>query len=796
MTSGDLGIRRPPRRWALAPTALRLAPHLLIGALAAGLLSSLVLRPPAAAAAVAVVSCAIGAAFAVAASRSRAALACLGLALALAGVVWGGWRIAETSAPDLDLPRPVSGVVVIDTPPVPDGRGGLRARAVAESLASARARVPKGTRLLLRLPPGAVAPAVGARLEISGRLQAAAASTSPDWWRTYLARQGIAAALAASRVVPIGRRGGPAGLRDSLRRWAAAGAAVGLRGDRRALVRGMALGGGAGLSEDAAQAFRDAGIWHLLAVSGQNVAVVALAALLGLRAIGVARRPATVAAGALLVAYCLACDGGASVARAGAVGALALIAELRSTERQRWYTLLVGLAAILAVQPRAIGDPGLQLSFSAVAGIFLLAPALADRARGWMPGRVADLAGLALAAGLATAPVLVWHFGRLSLVGLVVNVVAVPLAAPIVVLALAGIGAGALVPVAGVAFAWLAGLGAALLLLVARAAAAVPGAAVDLPRAATVPLVAVAVLIPLAGLLRRRPLDDRGTGGHRRRVLAVCVTGAAVLVAVVVWWPRVSPVGPWPSVATITALDIGQGDAILLRSPDGGAALIDAGSSGSPAPVLAALRRAGVRRLTMVAMTHAQEDHAGGLVEVIETMPVGLVIQPPLPDATDLADRIARAARRRGVPLREVRAGEGLRVGAWRLAVLSPTRRPAPGVDPNAGSLVVLASAGDLDALLTGDAESEALAGLSLPPVEILKVAHHGSADPGLSALLARTVPRVGLISCGAGNRFGHPDPGTADALAEAGVEVWRTDRSGDLEARAAGVGVAVRPTR
>ena len=145
--------------------------------------------------------------------------------------------------------------------------------------------------------------------------------------------------------------------------------------------------------------------------------------------------------------------------------------------------MLVGLSVLLAHQPRAIEDPGLQLSFAAVSGLFLLAPPAAAWLTGWMPARIADLAGLAAAASLATAPVVVWHFGRLSIAGLALNVVAVPLAAPIVILALAGLAAGAVVPAAGVVLAWVAGLGAWALLLAARGAAAIPGAAVDLPPA-------------------------------------------------------------------------------------------------------------------------------------------------------------------------------------------------------------------------------------------------------------------------------------------------------------------------
>ena len=189
-------------------------------------------------------------------------------------------------------------------------------------------------------------------------------------WSAAASPLACASATGGRRAAAAGWRGARDGLRAVGRRRAAAG----LGGDRAALVRGMALGGGAGLSESAAQAFRDAGLWHLLAVSGQNVAVVAVAALALLRALGVRRRIAVAGALALIVTYCLACDGGASVGRAGVVGALGLLCELRSSPRERWYLLLAALAALLAHQPRALGDPGLQLSFAAVAGLLVVAP--------------------------------------------------------------------------------------------------------------------------------------------------------------------------------------------------------------------------------------------------------------------------------------------------------------------------------------------------------------------------------------------------------------------------------------
>ncbi len=761
----------------------------------AGLVACLIVSVPVGPAIVAGASAAVAAGVCGARGWARAAMVLLGVAALALGAGWGGARLAATRAPDLDLPTAVRGTVVLDTPPVPAAFGGIRARAVVEHLAADHGVVPTGTRLLIELPESERPPPVGARLRVDTEVRAASEPRSPGWWRRWLARQGIAGRLRVTGARVEGRRGGLAGLRDRWREWAGDHAAAGLDGDRAELVRGMALGGGAGLSEGAARAFRDAGLWHLLAVSGQNVAVVAVAVLAGLMALGVRRRPAVAGAALVMVAYCLACDGGASVARAGIVGGLGLMAELRSSPRERWYLMLVGLAVLLAQQPRALGDPGLQLSFAAVVGLFVLAPPLAAWLRGWLPGRIADLAGMAGAASLATSPVVVGDFGRLSLAGLALNVVAVPMAAPIVVLALAGIAAGALVPAAGVALAWAAGLGAQALLIGARLGAAVPGAAVDVP-GGWAPAFALLAAAPAVawGLLR-----PGGMGDGRRILPWRSLAVVAVALAAAVWaLSRPAPAPPWPARPTVTALDIGQGDAILLRSPDGAAAVVDTGPPGSPAPVIAALRRRGVRRLDALVMTHDSLDHVGGSIDILDRMPVGVVLHPPDPvDGWEPACvAVIAEARARGVPVRVIRAGTRFALGAWSVRVLSPSGARPVGADPNPYSLVAIASSGSLDVLLTADAESDALRPLVTGAVDVLKVSHHGSEDTGLAEELTRLRPRVALISAGEDNPFRHPRPQTLAALAARGVSTWRTDLAGDVSVSADGDALVVDGSR
>jgi competence protein ComEC len=200
-----------------------------------------------------------------------------------------------------------------------------------------------------------------------------------------------------------------------------------------------------------------------------------------------------------------------------------------------------------------------------------------------------------------------------------------------------------------------------------------------------------------------------------------------------------------------------------------------------------------VRRLSALVLTHASRDHHGGLPRVVERHSPLLLLDGG--DGTPDRDfrAVVSAARRRGARVVQALAPVRLRIGALRRAVLSPRPRP-PGPapdDPNPRAVVAVVSIGDFDLLLSADAESEALAGLDLPEVEAIKVAHHGSADPGLSALLRRLRPRLAAIEVGA-NGYGHPAPSTLAALRAAGVGTWRTDRDGTVAVQLGGEGMTV----
>ena len=257
--------------------------------------------------------------------------------------------------------------------------------------------------------------------------------------------------------------------------------------------------------------------------------------------------------------------------------------------------------------------------------------------------------------------------------------------------------------------------------------------------------------------------------------------------------PTGAAVAP-PAGLRVTALDVGQGDAILVEAP-GAAMLVDQGPPEGRAADQ--LRRRGLRRLSLLVLTHPQRDHVGGARDVIRRLDVELVLDPALRARSPYRDEAVAEARRRGVRVAVARAGQTLKVGPLRVRVLWPPDAGSPADDPNRRAIVLLVSYGSADVLLTADAESEVTVPLRPPPVEILKVAHHGSADARLAELLRLARPRIALVSVGADNDYGHPAPSTLAALgAVRGLAVLRTDRDGRVAVESDGRSLLVREER
>ena len=429
--------------------------------------------------------------------RLRIVLVCV---LLLAGWWWGSMRLDALDQSVLATSAGTAGraVAVVAEPPK-RGRWDVRVRAVVLRWRGERTREP----VLLHLP-GTRAPPQGARLAVLGTLRPPAA-----YEHTWLRRHGVHVTLRASTWSVIRLRGGVA---DRLHAWLARASTPGLRGERRAVLEGVVLGEDGGLSEALRQRFRASGLYHLLAVSGGNVLVVAggaggLALLLGL-----ARLAAEVVALAAITAYVLAVGPQPSVIRAGIAAALMSLAWLTGRQRDRWYALLVASVVLLGWNPWNVLDPGFQLSFAAVASIFVLAPRFRRVLEGYpLPGWARDCVAISAACGLCTAPISWLHFHAIPVLTVPANAAAAPVVPTMLALALLA----AILPPAGPLLSQLAGWCAAYLAGCARLFGGLPGAQARSP--AAVAALASGVLLAAAYAWRRGERAEAGLPAARKR---------------------------------------------------------------------------------------------------------------------------------------------------------------------------------------------------------------------------------------------------------------------------------------
>ena len=409
------------------------------------------------------------------------------LATFVAGWWWGSARLAalDHSVLAAYVDRGDEARVVVTGPPHA-GRFEIRALARVERFGAVRVHEP----VLLELPVGR-SPPQGARLALVAVVRPPRGPQNGFDERAWLHRQGIHVVVRGSRWRLVGHRGGIGGVSDRLRAWLLGSSAPGLHGERRAVVVGIVAGADEGLSDDLKDSFRASGLYHLLAVSGQNVVFIALG-VMGLAWLLALPRPlAELALLAVIAAYTLAVGWQPSVVRAAVAGSLASLAWLAARQRERWYCLLLGAAVLLAWNPYSLLDPGFELSFAAVAAIFLLVPPLLRRLEGYpVPARLAQPLALSSACGLATAPLLWLQFGRVPLYSVLANALAEPIVAPLLGLGLAAAVLHPLLPAASAGIAWLNGWCAAYLVAVARAVARLPQAQVSSARALLLLLVA------------------------------------------------------------------------------------------------------------------------------------------------------------------------------------------------------------------------------------------------------------------------------------------------------------------
>ncbi|MFN8651149.1 MAG: DNA internalization-related competence protein ComEC/Rec2 [Gemmatimonadales bacterium] len=655
---------------------------------------------------------------------------------------------------------------------------------------SCAARFPAGTvRVEARLLEPVLPDARLARAAVRGR--GCEGEVLTRWPRGATVEAGTLAALEGKwlpRPGPVGRSdgllmvaesqvtGNDPGVATRLRQWLAVTTRR-LYGTRAGTVDALVMNRRGAMDPDLRDRYGRAGLVHILSISGFHVGVIVGWIVLLARAVHLTRPRATMAASLVAVAYVLLLAWPAPAARAALLALVAAQAQLRQRHPQAMSLLAVTCLLVLLLDPWAIVDAGAWLSAGALTGA-LVATRWSDRALGatwfWR-----TLSG-SLGATLATAPITAMLFGTVSLVGIGLNFIAIPLAAVAVPGVLLSLLFAPLIPPFAAALA--AGSGALLGLLdrVAWWGGSWEGAAITVPAE---PRSALPWVVILGVALW-------GVAGRATRWVAL--QRWALAAAVASWFLLLA--GEFhgadaDSGLTLHFLDVGQGDAAAIHTPAGHWILIDGGPVGDGwdagrrvvVPFLERQRAPGV---ALVLLSHAHADHLGGLGAVVERYPPGEVLEPAELVADPLYAGWLGELEARDVPWRAGRTGLRFEIDSVRFTVLHPDSTwPGWQEDLNEDSMMLLLEYRGFRALFAGDAGLPAEAWLRgrVGRVDLLKVGHHGSRSASGAPWLAELAPKVAVMSLGTGNRYGHPHREVLERLHAAGVSLWRTDQDGSV---------------
>ena len=688
---------------------------------------------------------------------------------------------------------------------VREGRAGFSY--ILEDVTAVEKAVPAKAGELL-VYAGSRPPETGSRVKVTGVLSRFPAPSDPGQFdsEAYYLAQGVEFRLKEERreIVPEDGGGGISGrLLSAVRRTfsrirlQASGIILeNASAEDAGIFAAMLLGDKGMMEDEVSDLFRNAGISHILAVSGLHVSVIGMAVLALLKRLGTPPFVQVTASAALVGCYVLLSGAGTSSIRALVMFILMILA----IPLKRSYDLLSAMSTagilILCGQPLMLWQRGFQLSFLAILSISVITPVLYEWLR-YVPG---ILRGLAPAASiwLMTMPVQLMMTGTLLPLSMLTNLLVIPLAGVVLISAMAGTVWGML----GLPGVWLLFLPGHLTVswyrMTAETALRLPGAGVitgvpGLPRTAVYYILLFTVVLTLRRRQKKAwlasPLKHGRRGNRQAAAAGLLKTGILCVLFTLL-------ILPLPERGfRIISVDVGQGDCTLIRA-DGRDFLIDAGSSSVEEAgrnrILPALKSLGVRRLSFLLLTHSDGDHINGAEALLRDPFLQtdcLLLSRTEAESEELAGILA-AADEKQVPVRILSAGDAAGSGAVRFRCIYPDQESEEyfaARDPNETSLVMLLEYAGVTALFPGDlgeeGEKRLMERMDLPDIDFLKVGHHGSKNSSSEDFVSALSPETGFISCSPGNLYGHPSPEALARLSAAGCSCFCTAWDGALTA-------------
>ncbi len=678
--------------------------------------------------------------------------------------------------------------------PSPAGRE-FRAEVVNFRRAQSPGRVEvevHGHRYLARMPATPFALHPGKPLWLSAVFEIPAAPTNPGQFdmAAYLKSRNLRGVLQveSARISHADARPPPilARMRFSLERKLDAV----IPPDKRALTQALLLGDAGGVESSQFEDFRDTGLLHLLAISGQHIGVLSLVFLLSLGSFRIPRKAALATVSLLLIAYIPIAGGSISIVRSSIMFACLLPAQLWERPTSSLNNLFLAMGICLTAMPYQLHSLGFQLSFTATFFlIFYVRPAAALFARaGFRPfwQVVGTAVGLSAVAFLATAPIVALRLHLLAPLSIPASVVTSPLLGASLTASTLAVFTGYLGTIPGELFGYAAGVWMGLLTGTVNIFASVFGPGRNM--AAFPPLVSTFLYLLMLGL-------PKAVNSGRLKPLLLALSLATSFL-----YAGGGIHSLWEQKCRVTFLDVGQGDGVLLELPHA-AILIDAGpgrknTGAGKNVILPFLRHRGINKLDRVILTHEHSDHIGGLLHLVPNVPIGQVLYSGHRGSTATWKELEHVLESHGIPLIPVECGQGVYAAPTvSLDILAPCPEDT-FASPNDRSVVGMLRMHGLGVLFTGDAEKAAEASLVVRlgnrlKADILKAGHHGSSTSSTPAFLEASAPSLAIVSAGRKNRYGHPSPEVKKRFQGLGIRMLSTAESGAVSIRATRSSVA-----